>query len=74
MISGAVGFFLIGIHQLMTVGFANSYWAFMIMIVLFFGRLYRRGKEVQQEEAEKKHHHETQRKQRLKSKRKKKRK
>jgi len=36
LLSGSVAFFIIGVHQVMTVGFANAYWAIMLAVVLFF--------------------------------------
>lgn len=35
-LSLAVAFIIIGIHQVMTVGFGNGYWAIMIALVFFF--------------------------------------
>lgn len=35
-LSLAVAFVIIGIHQVMTVGFGNSYWALMLSLVFFF--------------------------------------
>lgn len=35
-LSLAVAFIIIGIHQIMTVGFGNGYWAIMIALVFFF--------------------------------------
>jgi|GEM_PF-1944312 hypothetical protein len=32
----AVAFIIIGIHQVMTVGFANGYWALMLALLFFF--------------------------------------
>ncbi len=34
--SAAVALFIIGIHQLMTVGIINSYWIFMLCLGLLF--------------------------------------
>lgn len=65
-ISGAVGFFLIGIHQMMKYGFAHAYWAFMLMIGLFFYRLWRRGKEVEQEQKQAQYQKQAARKEKLK--------
>jgi len=36
LLSLAVGFMIIGIHQIMTVGFAKGYWAIMISLIAFF--------------------------------------
>jgi hypothetical protein len=36
LLSLAVAFVLIGIHQIMTVGFGNAYWAVMLALVFFF--------------------------------------
>jgi hypothetical protein len=36
LLSLAVAFIIIGIHQVMTVGFGNGYWAIMIALVFFF--------------------------------------
>lgn len=36
IISIAIAFFIIGIHQIMTVGFGNAYWAIMFALVFFF--------------------------------------
>jgi hypothetical protein len=36
ILSLAVVFIIIGIHQTMTAGLANSYWAIMLATVLFF--------------------------------------
>jgi hypothetical protein len=36
LISLAVAFLIIGIHQIMTVGFGNAYWAIMLALILFF--------------------------------------
>lgn len=34
--SAAVAFFIIGVHQAMTVGIINSYWIFMLCLGLLF--------------------------------------
>lgn len=34
LLSLAIGFFIIGVLQLMTVGMLNSYWIFMLSIIL----------------------------------------
>ncbi len=36
LLSLAVAFLIIGIHQTMTVGFGNAYWAIMLALLLFF--------------------------------------
>jgi hypothetical protein len=36
IISLAVVFIIIGIHQTMVAGFADSYWAVMLALILFF--------------------------------------
>ena len=36
LLSLAAGFIIIGIHQVMTVGFENGYWAIMIAVVFYF--------------------------------------
>jgi hypothetical protein len=36
LLSLAVGFIIIGIHQIMTVGFEKAYWALMLALILFF--------------------------------------
>jgi hypothetical protein len=36
ILSLAVAFLIIGIHQVMTVGFSNGYWALMLTLILFF--------------------------------------
>jgi amino acid permease len=36
LLSLAAGFIIIGIHQVMTVGFEKGYWAIMIAILFFF--------------------------------------
>jgi len=36
LLSLAAGFLIIGIHQTITVGFGNAYWAIMLSVVLFF--------------------------------------
>lgn len=74
LMAGAVGFLVIGILQTMEVGFANGYWAFMLMIACFFARLWRRGKEVQAQQRQNDEQQNTQRKAKLTQKRKKKRK
>lgn len=36
VLSLAVGFLIIGIHQIMTLGFTNGYWAVMVSLILYF--------------------------------------
>lgn len=36
LLSLAVAFIIIGIHQVMTVGLGNGYWALMLSLVFFF--------------------------------------
>lgn len=36
LISLAVAFLIIGIHQTMTVGFLHAYWVIMLALLLFF--------------------------------------
>lgn len=36
LLSLAVAFLIIGIHQVMTVGFGKAYWALMIALIFFF--------------------------------------
>jgi hypothetical protein len=36
LLSLAVGFLIIGIHQTMTLGIGQAYWALMLTMVLFF--------------------------------------
>jgi hypothetical protein len=36
LISLAIVFFIIGIHQTMYAGFGNAYWAVMLALVFFF--------------------------------------
>lgn len=36
ILSLAVAFLIIGIHQIMVNGFANSYWILMIPLILYF--------------------------------------
>ena len=44
IISLAVAFIIIGIHQTMTIGFEQAYWLIMIALTLFFLYNYRRRK------------------------------
>jgi hypothetical protein len=36
ILSLAVAFLIIGIHQTMTAGFGQAYWALMLTLILFF--------------------------------------
>jgi hypothetical protein len=45
ILSAAVAFLIIGIDQIMKVGFANGYWAIMIALVFFFYFNYRRNRK-----------------------------
>jgi hypothetical protein len=36
LISLAVAFLIIGVHQIMTVGFGKAYWAIMLALIFFF--------------------------------------
>jgi len=36
LLSLAAAFIIIGIHQVMSVGFGNSYWALMLALLFFF--------------------------------------
>jgi len=36
VLSFAVAFLIIGIHQTMTLGFGKAYWAIMLALVLYF--------------------------------------
>jgi len=47
LLSLAVGFLIIGIHQIMVVGFAQAYWVIMLSLVLFFVLNFRRNKQRQ---------------------------
>ena len=42
ILSLAAAFVIIGIHQIMMVGFANGYWAVMVAFLLFFVYTYRK--------------------------------
>lgn len=57
LLSLSVAFFIIGLHQTMTLGFANGYWAVMISTVLLFGLIYRRTQVRKNESAIKKPAH-----------------
>jgi hypothetical protein len=54
LLSLSVAFFIMGVHQIMTVGFANGYWAIMLSTVLFFILVYRRGQAKKETVAPKK--------------------
>ena len=43
LLSASVGFLIIGIHQIMTVGFAKSYGIIMLSCILLFVYSYRKG-------------------------------
>jgi predicted membrane protein len=45
ILSLAVAFLIIGIHQIMTVGFGSAYWMIMLVTILFFVYTYRKRKE-----------------------------
>lgn len=51
LLSSSVAFFIMGLHQIMSFGFANGYWAVMISTVLFFTLVYRRVTGKRKEEA-----------------------
>jgi len=36
VLSLAVAFLIIGIHQTMTLGFGKAYWAIMVALILYF--------------------------------------
>lgn len=36
ILSLAVVFIIIGIHQILTIGFGDAYWALMLALILFF--------------------------------------
>jgi amino acid permease len=40
-----VGILIIGIHQIFTNGFMNSYWIFMFLLILFFVYTIRKNKK-----------------------------
>ena len=44
LLSLSVGFLIIGIHQIMTLGFGNGYWAVMLSVVLYFVYILRKKK------------------------------
>lgn len=54
LLSASVAFFIMGLHQIMTYGFANGYWAVMISTVLLFLLIYRRVTTKRSEVIEKK--------------------
>lgn len=45
LLSSSIGFFIIGVHQLITLGIMHSYWIFMVTIALLF--LYQLKKKAQ---------------------------
>jgi predicted membrane protein len=45
LLSLAVCFLIIGIHQIMTVGFGEAYWIIMLFVALFFIYSLRKSKE-----------------------------
>jgi len=47
ILSLAVVFLIIGIHQTMVLGFENAYWALMLTLILFFMLTLRRNKRKQ---------------------------
>jgi hypothetical protein len=47
LLSLAVGFLIIGIHQIIIIGFGKAYWAVMLSLVLFFILNFRRNKQRQ---------------------------
>jgi hypothetical protein len=47
LLSLAVGFLIIGIHQIMTIGLGNAYWAIMLSLILFFVFNFRKSKQRQ---------------------------
>lgn len=44
VLSSAVAFLIIGIHQMMTLGFGSAYWAIMLSVVLYFVFILRKKK------------------------------
>jgi len=42
LLAASAAFFIMGLHQIMTYGFANGYSAVMISTILFFFLVYRR--------------------------------
>ena len=44
VLSLAVAFLIIGIHQTMVVGFGKAYWAIMLSLVLYFVFNFRKNK------------------------------
>jgi amino acid permease len=44
LLSLAFVFFIIGVHQIMTLGFMQGYWAMMVFIVFYFWFNYRKKK------------------------------
>ncbi|HEY3401935.1 MAG TPA: hypothetical protein VGK59_01030 [Ohtaekwangia sp.] len=49
ILSLAVVFLIIGIHQTMVLGFEQAYWALMLTLILFFMLTLRRNKKKQNE-------------------------
>jgi hypothetical protein len=45
LLSLAVVFLVIGIHQVITIGFGNGYWAIMLALIFFFVYNLRRRKK-----------------------------
>lgn len=44
VLSLAVAFLIIGIHQTMTLGIGNAYWAVMLSLILYFVYILRKKK------------------------------
>ncbi|MDH4092179.1 MAG: hypothetical protein OEV74_10825 [Cyclobacteriaceae bacterium] len=44
VLSLAVALLIIGIHQTMTLGFGNAYWAIMLSLILYFVYILRKKK------------------------------
>jgi hypothetical protein len=44
LLSFAVAFLIIGIHQTMTLGFGKAYWAIMLSVILYFVYILRKKK------------------------------
>jgi len=45
LFSLAVAFFIIGIHQIMTLGFGRGYWAIMVTAIFYFLYILRKKKQ-----------------------------
>lgn len=45
ILSAAVGFFVVGVHQLMVLGWQQAYWVFMLTVGLLFWYKLRKDKE-----------------------------